>query len=264
MNKITCSPDTNLTLESMATPVHAYSKSIFTSHLLQTRNNKPLEIQKFQPDWILGIFLFGFILLAWTNFFYFNRMKQIILAPLSKRFINQLIRDGNLFKERISVTLATIYILSFSLLLYQIDQLILKLPLWNIRGILIYLSIVGSLIVFWLVKIGLIRLLGTIFKTSGTTHYYLLNLLVFSIIDGLVLLPLLVGIVYLKSIFLLYITLIFCIFLFLFRFLRGFFIGLTLTKFSYLFLFVYLCSLEILPLLMVIKLFMMTSQIVRA
>lgn len=264
MNKISCSPDSTLTMESLAIPGPVFSKSLFTSHTLQARNYKPLENQKFQPDWIFGVFLFAFILLAWSNFFYFNRLKQITLAPISKRFINQLIRDGNLFKERISVTLSIIYFLSFALLLYQANQLIVKLPLWNIRGILLYLLIIGSLVTFWLIKIGLIRLLGTIFKTSSTTHDYLLNLLIFSIIDGILLLPLLVFIVYLKSIILLYIALSTCVFLFLFRFLRGFFIGLTLTKFSYLFLFVYLCSLEMLPLLILIKIFLMTSQTIRA
>jgi len=264
MNKIICSPDTTLTLESLATPTPVFSKSPFTSHTLKTRNLKPLENQHFPPDWIFGVFMFGFILLAWTNFFYLNRMKQIILAPLSKRFINKLIRDGNLFKERILVTLAIIYALSYSLLLFQINELILKLPLWNIPGFLVYMLIFGSIVAFWTVKISLIRLLGAIFKTPSTTHYYLLNQLVFAITIGILLLPFLVFIVYLKSVFILYITLGICTFIFLFRFLRGFFIGLSLTKFSYLFLFVYLCSLEILPLLMLIKLLMMTSQIVRA
>jgi hypothetical protein len=87
----------------------------------------------------------------------------------------------------------------------------------------------------------------------------LLNMLIFIIINGIILLPALVGIVYLNSTIILYITLIICVLLFIFRFMRGFFIGLTLTKFSYLFLFVYLCTLEIMPVLMLIKLLLMTS-----
>jgi len=259
MNNIICSHDTTLNLESLTMPAQVFTRSPFSSHSLQTRNLQPLENHQFQPDWILGIFFLGFIILAWTNFFYSKRMKQIILASLSKRFINQLVRDGNLFKERISLSLAVVYIMSFSLLIYQGNQFILKLSLWNFHEILFYLLIVASLLAFWLIKIGLISMLGAIFKTPATTHYYLLNLLIFSILDGILLLPLLFCVVYLKSGILLYISLSITTILFIFRFVRGFLIGLSLTKFSYLFLFVYLCTLEILPLLMLIKLFMMTS-----
>jgi hypothetical protein len=59
---------------------------------------------------------------------------------------------------------------------------------------------------------------------------------------------------YLNSVFLLYFSLIIFMLFFAFRFVKGFFIGTAVTKFSYLFLFVYLCSLEILPLLIIIKL----------
>jgi len=259
MSKINCSPDTTLTLESLTMPGPVYCKSLFTSQTLKVTNFQPTQNQKSQPDWIFGVFLLGFILLIWTNFFYFNRLKQIILSPISKRFINQLIRDGNLFKERISVALTIIYVLCFSLLLYETNLLILKIQIGNISGFIVYLIIVGALTIFWIIKIILIHLLGTIFKTSSTTHYYLLNMLIFIIINGIILLPALVGIVYLNSTIILYITLIICVLLFIFRFMRGFFIGLTLTKFSYLFLFVYLCTLEIMPVLMLIKLLLMTS-----
>jgi hypothetical protein len=40
---------------------------------------------------------------------------------------------------------------------------------------------------------------------------------------------------------------------FIFRLVRGFLIGISMTKFSWLFLFVYLCSLEILPLVILMK-----------
>jgi len=259
MSKINYSPDTTLTLESLTTPGPDYCKSLFTSHALQVTTFKPSENQKSQPDWIFGILLLGFILLTWSSFFYFNRLKQIFLAPLSKRFLNQLIRDGNLFKERISIALAMIYVLGFSLLFYLANQVILKIPLANIRSVFVYLMIMGSLVTFWLIKTGLIRLLGIIFKTSSTTRDYLLNMLIFNIVTGILLLPALVCTTYLKSNILLYITIIIWAILVIFRFLKGFYIGLSLTKFSYLFLFVYLCTLEIMPLMILIKFLVMTS-----
>jgi hypothetical protein len=106
---------------------------------------------------------------------------------------------------------------------------------------------------FLTAKVALVQLLGAIFKTRETTGNYLLNLLIFALLSGPVLLIALVFIIYLKLVILLYICLFIFALLLVFRFMRGFFIGMALTKFSYLFLFVYLCSLEILPFLVLIK-----------
>jgi hypothetical protein len=264
MNRIAYSADTTLTIESMGTTGPAFSKSVFTSHTLRPGKFRVIENPYYQPDWILALILSAFILLAWTNFFYFNRLKQMILAPFSKRFLSQLIREGNLFTERNTLVLGVIYLFSFSLLLYQVNAMILGITIGNLPGTLVFLLITGALIIFWLMKIWLIRFLGSVFRTPSPTYYYQVNLIIFAALQGVVILPMLVCVIYLKSLPLLIICLAISVLLFLFRFMKGFFIGLTLTKFSYLFLFVYLCSLEILPLLILIKLVMMASQNTRA
>ena len=156
--------------------------------------------------------------------------------------------------ERVAVALGLVYMLTFSLLLYECNEQILGFTFSQVSGIslfgLITLLNVGVLAA----KVALVQLLGVIFKTRETTGNYLLNLLIFALLTGPLLLIALIFIVYLKSLLLLHICLFIFGFLFVFRFIRGFFIGMALTKFSYLFLFVYLCSLEILPLLVLIKL----------
>jgi hypothetical protein len=102
--------------------------------------------------------------------------------------------------------------------------------------------------------VTLVSVLGIVFKTKETTYNYLLNQLIFAIITGPILLFFLVLIVYLESPLILYFCLTIIAIIYTFRFFRAFLIGLALTKFSYLLLFVYLCSLEILPLLVLLKL----------
>jgi hypothetical protein len=85
-------------------------------------------------------------------------------------------------------------------------------------------------------------------------------MLLFALITGPVLLVAMVFVVYLNSITLIQISLVVFLAILLFRFIRGFFIGMALRKFSYLFLFVYLCSLEILPLLVLIKILLNHAQ----
>lgn len=229
-------------------------RSLFTGHLLRTDSVQPHSVNKYQPDWILALLILCFITLAWVQFFYRKRFRQLILAPFSKRFMNQLVRDGNPFNERLSLALGLIYFIGTALVIFELNDLLLggHIP-FHLQVFSFYLMIILGLVLFWIVKVLTIRLLGNVFKTENTTRMYLLDKLILNIITGLILIPILILVIYLKSILFLYISLSFIILSFLFLFVRGFMIGLSLTKFSYIFLFVYLCSLEILPLIIVFK-----------
>jgi hypothetical protein len=253
MSRIKSSTDTTISLQSTTFAQPEYVKSIFQSHQLQPDNLRISPVHKAQPDWVLAILVLCFILFAWGQVFYHRRIQQIFRAPFSKRFVNQLTRDGNLFRERISVALGIVYILTFSLFLYILNEQILGLTIQGISGISLYGLIAGVSICMLAAKVALVNLLGSIFKTRETTYNYLLNLLLFALITGPVLLTAMVFVVYLQSVTLIQISLVIFLAILLFRFVRGFFIGMALRKFSYLFLFVYLCSLEILPLLVLIK-----------
>lgn len=260
MSRIQSSSDTTITMQSTAGAPPVFEKSIFQSHMLHPTGFQISPLRMVQPDWILGVLLLCFILLAWGQVFYHRRIMQIFRAPFSKRFINQLKRDGNLFKERISIVLGIVYILSLSMFLYETNELTLGYYFQGFAGLLLYGLIIVIIVVFMAAKVALVQWLGVIFKTRETTRNYLLNMLIFFLISGPVLLIALVFIIYLKSFVLIYIcTSVFFVIL-LFRFMRGFFIGISLRKFSYLFLFVYLCGLEILPLLVLIKILLIYTQ----
>ena len=251
--RIHSSPDTTVTLESVVFPRPVYVRSVFQSHQLQPTGFQINQAHKTQPDWLLAILVVCFILLAWGQVFYAKRIQQIFRAPFSRRFTNQLTRDGNLFRERIAVALGIVYVFAFSLFLYEFNEQILGYALPGVSGIYLFLFITLLNIGVTTAKVALVQFLGAIFKTRETTNNYLLNLLIFALLSGPVLLIALVFIIYLKSVVLIYVCLSVFILLLVFRFMRGFFIGMSLRKFSYLFLFVYLCSLEILPLLVLIK-----------
>ena len=246
--------DTTAGMESIVFPAKPVKTSFFTSHLLRTDGVSPVTIAQFQPDWIFFLFLLSFGLLAWIQVSYSKRLRQILLAPYSKRFLNQLIRDGNIIKERISIALAIVYFTGTSLLLYQVNILLIHHPFFHVSGFLMYLWITAGLLVYWLVKIVMVRFIGKIFKTYQATYEYILNIVILIFVTGILLLPILVITVYLKSVLLLYICLVFFVLSFIFRFVKGFLIGISVSKFSYLLLFVYLCSLEILPVIILAKL----------
>ena len=260
MGQIHISADTTLMSTKQASPDTLRCNTIFTSQNLYhgNFNVRPREYQP--PDWTTGILILCFILVAWTQTFYNKRIRQVFKAPFSKRFTNQLTRDGNLFKERISVSLGIVYILCFSLLLYEYNEQILKIGFPKFQGVVLFGLIALVNIVYFALKVALVQTLGIIFKTRETTFNYLLNMLIFALLSGPAIMVYLVFILYLNNPIVLHIGLIFFILTLVFKFVRGLLIGIGLTKFSYLFLFVYLCSLEILPLLVFIKFLLNQAQ----
>ena len=246
--------DTTIGREDLVSGNPGGIRSVFTGHQLHSNGIRPDNKKNFQPDWIFGLLVLCFVLQAWVQFFYRKRLRQVILSPFSKRFMNQLVREGNPFNERLSVALGVIYFITIALLVFETNEMIFggHIPVY-FNDFAFYMIILSVLIFYWMIKILLISILGVVFQTPATTGMYLLNVLILNVITGLLLLPLMVFVIYLKSVWLLYFSLTIFSLSFVFLLVRSFFIGLSLTKFSYVFLFVYLCSLEILPLIIMVK-----------
>ena len=188
---------------------------------------------------------------AIINVFYFRRLKQILKSFFSQRFINQLVRDGELLNENISLILYVNYFISFSILLYIADKYFTQnYQLSNIY----YLQILVFIILLFFIKIGFIRILGIIFKTKRETREYLRLQYVFNQATGLFLLPLLILIIYLKINLLLIFSFILLFLILVFRLMRVIIYRISPSNFSEFYLFLYLCTIEILPLLIFFKL----------
>ena len=74
---------------------------------------------------------------------------MIFRAVFAKNYANQLIREGNLFNERIGLVLFLVYLQMISLFVY------LSLPIFPsikppLEGGLLYLSILGFFLAFWI------------------------------------------------------------------------------------------------------------------
>lgn len=247
------STDTTINMESTPFAEKEYRSSIFLHHNLQPDNAAGQTKTGIPGDWIVAILLSGFILLAWNHVFNPGRFLQVLRAAFSRRYVNQLIREGNLFTERIAITMIILYLITISLLLYLINHRITGIRPEMVAGWMLYLFILAGLAIYIFAKVFLIIVLGKIFKTKEATYHYLLNMLIIAALTAPLMLFLLVLLVYIPKNALFFITLALLAVVMIIRFVRGFLIGSEFTKFSHLLLFVYLCSLEILPLLVLIK-----------
>ncbi|MDP2423840.1 MAG: DUF4271 domain-containing protein [Bacteroidales bacterium] len=211
-------------------------------------------------DWITGILILCFALLAWARFNYNRRLKQIFYACLSARFVTQLQREGNLFNEQIMLALGTVYVSTFSLIMYigfqrydMLSQVLLEPPL-------LFIGFIVLAVIFWLIKTAANHVIAFIFKTSDAADSYLLNSLLFNLTIGLVLLPLLPLVIYTGSDTVFWFAVAITAILLLYRILRSILIGLSQTSFPLLYLLIFIFSLEILPVLVIIKSLMLYTD----
>ena len=105
-------------------------------------------------------------------------------------------------------------------------------------------------------KYIIIRFSGTIFKTLTISKKYNAGQFVFNVITSILLLPVLWALPYDKSFATAYLAVSIYIVLFIFRMMRNAFVAKEEDKYSLFHFFIYFCTLEILPVLLLVKVFL--------
>lgn len=236
---------------------HISTRSSFLSpHLLQIKNNNSQILKTYSNDWILVILIICFSLFSWTFYNSSKRFKQILHAAFTNRAINQLSRDGDLLKEKISVSLIAIYLISITLFIYQIGHYFVNFKALGFYNIISFLKLLFIISLLTLAKWLITKFIGFLFKNTSASNGYLLNSLIFNINTGIILLLIDILIFYAETVYtnsLIIFGLLLLLIINTIRYFRYIIIGISYSKFSQFYLFLYLCTLEILPLLILLK-----------
>jgi hypothetical protein len=226
--------------------------SAFGKHNLKPQHSGPLAITRQSTDWITIVFLACLFVFAWLQVSYPKRLKQIFRAVAQPHYVNQLEREGNLFKERITLGLGFIYYTISSIFAYQLFSANLTIPselnTFTLTGIIFI-----GLFFYQLLRSSIVYLSGIIFKTSEYARQYQLNVMIFNYSIGIVLFPVAIIAFYWNNLVLLISGGIIISLLLLYRLYRNFLTGLANKNYNLFYLFLYLCTLEILPLLLLYK-----------
>ncbi|MBN3035913.1 MAG: DUF4271 domain-containing protein [Bacteroidales bacterium] len=228
-----------------------FTISILDHNYLFNNQLLPEHFRERTTDWITLVLLGCLVLLAWANHFFRKKMKMVLYSLAGGRYVYQLMREGNVLRERIAVPMYLIYVFSMSLLVMQL--LILSgsgLSRMSFRVFMIISLLVG---LGWFVKSGVLRLSGWIFKNQAASEGFVHTIFLFNFLTGLLLIPVHLLAVYLNMKEAVYISLGLFLGLYLFRLGRQMLMGWQTTKFSLFYLFIYLCTLEILPLSVMVK-----------
>ena len=214
---------------------------------------QPLTSPELKNNWIFWILLAGFVVLTMVRYYHEKRLRLFGSSIFKRSAAIQLIRESPIYSHRSFFPMLLIYIISITLLIFQSVEITSPGSTEGIKTLLVFLEFLGIYVAFSLVKILVIWLISVTFKNKETAKEYIQNILIYNLVTGILLLPLLLLIIYTYHELFLYLAGGLVLIMIFLRFIRGIAIGLSDSKFSLIHLFLYLCTLEILPLLVAAK-----------
>ncbi len=207
---------------------------------------------KNNEDWISILLLLGFVLLAISKFIFRKRFNDFFKAFWARNYSNQLMREGNIFKEQFGLLMFLLYLISVPLF-YSIS-LIYLLPTYESKlSLVLVTQIVILFLILWSYRVLFIKITSFIFKTPKPSAEILTQLFIFNLISAVAVLPFITLFYYSEFTVFLIIGIIIWSLIQIYRFIRLFIIGFSYSIFSGLHLFLYLCTLEIVPIIILIK-----------
>ncbi len=212
-------------------------------------------------EWITILLIGGFIFLAIVNFLFQKSLFQNFRAVFGKNHAHQLIREGNPFKKRSFLLSSFIYLISIPLMFYAVIEHY-STDEMNIEfGFTRYALLAAVLTGFFIYKTIFIQFTSALFKTQRQSFELLSNILIFNLVIGILVLPFISLYFYTQmDIFLLLACSVYAIGMMM-RIYRELVVGMSSSIFSILHLFLYLCTLEFIPVVIIGKLVINTYMI---
>ncbi len=201
-------------------------------------------------EWMLWFLLAGFVVfsIAWFNFP--SKCKRSLYTVFGLRFFYQLDKEGGFFWETHNYLLFFNFLIVLSLLIYQSLS---QSEMLNFADYLnqeyVYGLIFLIILSFYILKLLFVRFLAWVFNTRRASTIYLENIFVFNQFVGVVLLPLVFHNAFSPSSEMIYAMWIIVIGANAYKVIRGSFIANNVSGFSAYYLFLYLCAVELMPLL---------------
>jgi hypothetical protein len=212
-------------------------------------------------DWMTLLMVFAFVIFTFVRYNFPKRLNEFVKATLIPRLTPLLLKKNNPRYEQITIALMFNYFLTSSLFLYLILDFYEWLPTGLVENYWLYAGIFVVNFTYWFGKSLFSYILAHIFKSYETNQNYLLNTLLFNMTMGLVLLVFLPFAVYTGSEMVFRAMLVVVILLLFYRVLRGIVVGLDSKAYPPFYLFLYICTLEAAPLLVIAKYFMSHSGV---
>ena len=217
---------------------------------------KPLVVEV--ASWQIGILLGSVLLMGFVKAFSNSRFNQGIRALFNYTVAQEITREEKVFFHRSNIFFSLIHLLTVSLFLFQFRERINTGDI-NSDKFSFFLLILTFLAGMYFVKYIFSRILLFVFNDTYLAPEYIFNISLYNNWLGSILVPVLCITYFTQLLFqdiLIYLTIPLALIVFFFRLFRLIKIGQT-RGVSYVYIFVYICSLEILPLVVLFRIFIL-------
>ncbi len=230
-----------------------------TQHFISVPNNGPIKfnpqaINREHQDYLLIPLAVAFLLIAIARLSGSNIFVHMRKALASRPIFRQLLRDGVLLPKIAKLPLLLAYLIILSVFIFRLNAVFSFLPSGTHHSFYRqFFGTFGLLALFELGRYFVSQWLGLVFRTSELTDEFNSNTILYNSATSILLLPLLVFSVYSPVPVLVYMAVGVFVFFFILRLFRAFLIIFELRSYSGFQIFVYICTLEILPVFVFIK-----------
>ena len=227
----------------------------YTEYLRSDHDQEPEASGDFAGTWIPGLVILSLLLLTWIKIFYVQFLSPVLISAFKFKDASKLFNERNTSAQNAFVVLEVIFAINGGLFLYFIvDYFNLNMP--GIGDFFIFLILSGFIVALFTLRFFAINLAGFLFDVRKIFSEYRHSVSLYNKIYGILLLPVIAGLLYLGEGFygqLIYGGIITGGAIYLLQLLRG--IEIIIKKeFSVIYLILYLCAFEIIPILVLYKL----------
>ncbi len=210
------------------------------------------------PDWIIGIIFFSVALLAWLSFYYNKYLGKLFNSIIFYKKSANLFEESKVLTGRSAIILMFVFFVNlslFSLELLEFYKFNFMIFNFSINKSILLVSIFVFSVMLYFANNVLLSIFSYIFEIRTIVSEYKFNQNLYYQLTGIILLIFVIAIPYLDLLFtktMIYIAYFLLILLYLLKNIR--LIKIIFHKqFSLFYLFLYLCTSEIIPFVIIIK-----------
>lgn len=228
--------------------------SLFKEHLLKPTHSSPIFREGTTSYWPSIVLFVVFAIYVAVKAYDVKKLMKVLGSVFSLQMAKQLYREDYKPNKRMSILLTIGFIAMLSFLIYTINKYF-GIVLNDYSSLNQYLFFVLVVIGTYTVKLIINSVLSNILTIQELGREYSFNIFTHAQTTGIILFPMLLCIQYAKypTEWFIYPAVIICLGLYLMRLFRGFVISALEQNVGVIYIFLYLCALEILPVLVLIK-----------
>ncbi len=194
-------------------------------------------------------------LLAFIFYFQRKRFEYLVNSFFTIRYFKQLVREDSVLQQRVSIIMLLIFVLVLPLFIFLAFR-IYQIQPFQLNGFLLFISCLLGIALLYFVKAVTLGIVGYMLKIEEQMHLYFYNIFITSNFLALFIIPITLFMAYGnatagKMAFKMGLFIIISVYIY--RIIRTLFMTIGNKGISIYHLFLYFCTLEIIPILILFK-----------